>query len=275
MGQEVGVTPLQIVDLVSAVANGGIAYRPHVVKRVEHPVDGVLRETELRAERIISAATADQLKNMLEIVVTEGTAKSSKLEGYRAAGKTGTAQKVEDGRYSGTKFVASFTGFAPVSNPVLAMIVVVDEPKGQYHGADVAAPVFKRAAEQILRYLSVAPDVPRYAPQYSEKDPQELREQTPPAMPRMFPGENRNTTGDWKVIDASFSTLAALESRELGGIAVPDFYGKSLRQVTEECLKLGLRVRSTGSGVAVEQFPPAGTNVSPGARIQVKFSTRR
>ena len=103
---------------------------------------------------------------MLEAVVTEGTAKAGKLEGYTAAGKTGTAQKIEGGRYSQTKVVASFAGFAPATNPVISMIVMVDEPVGAHHGGDVAAPVFKRIAEQVLRYMSVPPDVPMYAPQY-------------------------------------------------------------------------------------------------------------
>src|SRR5205823_11202177 len=103
-------------------------------------------------------------------VVTDGTAKSGKLEGYTAAGKTGTAQKIdESGRYSKTKFVASFTGFAPASHPVVSIIVMVDEPAGQHMGGEIAAPVFKRVAEPILRYMSIPPDVPSYAPQYMVK----------------------------------------------------------------------------------------------------------
>src|SRR5439155_20213643 len=134
--------------------------QPYVVKRVIHPQNGTLSDTEPRGERVISAETAAKLQDMLEVVVTDGTAKSGKLEGYTAAGKTGTAQKIdESGRYSKTKFVASFAGFAPASNPVVSIIVVVDEPVGSHMVAAVAAPVFKRTAEQILRYLSVPPDV--------------------------------------------------------------------------------------------------------------------
>src|SRR5262249_53330449 len=88
MGQEIGVTPLQVVRLVAAVANGGILYRPYIVQKVEHPQYGILSETEPHGERILSQTTAEQLQNMLEVVVTDGTAKTSKLEGYRAAGKT-------------------------------------------------------------------------------------------------------------------------------------------------------------------------------------------
>jgi cell division protein FtsI (penicillin-binding protein 3) len=108
MGQEIGVTPLQIVRMVSAVANGGVLYQPYVVKKVEHPQNGVLSEATPHGERVISAETAAKLQDMLEGVVTDGTAKSGKLEGYTAAGKTGTAQKIDEAtrRYSASKYVA-------------------------------------------------------------------------------------------------------------------------------------------------------------------------
>src|SRR6185295_18854646 len=107
------------------------------------------------------AETAAKLQDMLESVVTDGTAKSGRLDGYTAAGKTGTAQKIDaTGHYSKTKYVASFAGFAPASNPMIALIVVVDEAVGLHQGGQVAAPIFKRIAEQTLRYMSVPPDVP-------------------------------------------------------------------------------------------------------------------
>ena len=135
MGQEIGVTPLQIVRMVSAVANGGILYQPYVVKKIQHPQNGTLSETEPHGERVMSAETAAKLQDMLEGVVTNGTAKSSRLAGYTAAGKTGTAQKIDEtGRYSATKHVASFAGFAPATNPAISMIVMVDEPVGAHHG---------------------------------------------------------------------------------------------------------------------------------------------
>jgi cell division protein FtsI (penicillin-binding protein 3) len=264
MGQEIGVTPLQIVSLVSSVANGGIHYRPYVVSKVQHSENGILSAVEPRGERVMSATTAAQLKDMLEVVVTAGTAKSSRLEGYRAAGKTGTAQKIDaTGRYSKTKYVASFAGYAPASDPVLSLIVMIDEPGGLYHGGEVAAPVFKTIAEQVLRYLSVAPDVPLYAPQYTEKKPKP-DQQKPPARPSAPPRDS----GNWEVLDAAF------QGYDFGKIAVPDFSGKSLRQVTEECLRLGLRLQSAGSGAAIQQYPLPGTQVQEGARIQIRFSTR-
>jgi membrane peptidoglycan carboxypeptidase len=269
MGQEIGVTPLQIVRMVSTIANGGILYQPYVVKKIQDPQNGTLSETEPRGTRIMSNETSLQLQDMLEEVVTDGTARGSKLEGYRAAGKTGTAQKVENGHYSHTKYIASFAGYAPASNPVVSLVVVVDEPRGAYYGAEVAAPVFKRVAEQILRYMSVPPDVPSYAPQYifrEKKDPEDKPRARPavpvPAAPILIP--------------ASVSSAVYDEpgSADIGDIAIPDFYGRSLRQVTEECLKAGLRLQSIGSGAAVEQMPPPGASVRAGSRVQVRFSSK-
>jgi cell division protein FtsI (penicillin-binding protein 3) len=257
MGQEIGVTPLQVLSMVAAVANGGIRYRPHVVKTIDDSRKGLTRRVEPEGERVISEVTARELQEMLEVVVTDGTARASKLDGYRAAGKTGTAQKIgENGRYS-NKYVASFAGYAPASNPSLALIVVVDEPLGRYYGAEVAAPIFKTVAEQVLRYMSVPPDVPAYAPQYTvRKGPKARRV---PSMPSLIP--------------ASMSA-ADYEAPGFGEITIPDFSGKSLREVTEECLKTGLRLQSIGSGAVVDQMPLPGANVRAGQRVQVRFSSR-
>jgi cell division protein FtsI/penicillin-binding protein 2 len=266
MGQEIGVTPLQILSMVAAVANGGIQYRPYIVKSIQDPQKGII-ETDPHGERVWSAETTAKLRPMLEGVVTDGTAQTSQLEGYTAAGKTGTAQKVIDGRYSRTKYWGSFAGYAPATNPALAIIVVVDEAVGLHQGGQVAAPIFKRVAEQTLRYLSIPPDLPLYSPQYTQHEEKKTREPAPPPPP---------VPAQWKVVDASYITAAsAPQTDEFGEIVTPDFYGKSLRQVTEQCLKLGLRLRSIGSGAAVQQFPPAGSSVRPGTPVQVRFTARR
>ena len=263
MGQEIGVTPLQVLSMVSAVANGGILYQPYVVKEVQDAQRGVISETESRGERVLSESTARELQDMLEVVVTDGTARDSRLNGYRAAGKTGTAQKIIDGRYSGTKYVASFAGYAPASDPQLALIVVIDEPSGAYYGAQVAAPIFKNIAEGVLRYKSVAPDVPEYAPHYT----------VVPKGPRSAPTPKRvEPKAEFR--DVTFTGSSTELGGELGDIAVPDFYGNSLRQVTEEVLRLGLKLRSAGSGRAEAQYPPAGARVPAGTQVQVRFSTR-
>src|SRR5215510_5518337 len=161
IGQEVGVTPVQVVGAYGAVANDGVRVAPHLIREVRSGDGTVVYRAEPEQRRVISAETAIALRGMLEGVTLIGTAKKAQLDGYSAAGKTGTAQKIDPKTkaYSSTKFVGSFVGFAPVSNPQVVIIVVIDEPAGAYHGGDVAAPVFREVAEQILPILNVMPDI--------------------------------------------------------------------------------------------------------------------
>jgi cell division protein FtsI/penicillin-binding protein 2 len=161
IGQEVAVTPLQILRAYSAVANGGFLVRPHVVSEVISPDGRVLmsfRDSERK--RVLSQKTAETFRDILKSVTEEGgTGKSASVDGNEVAGKTGTAQMINPltKRYSKEKYVSSFVGFVPADDPRLAMIVVVFEPKGAIYGGVVAAPVFKDIADQALSYL----DVPR------------------------------------------------------------------------------------------------------------------
>ena len=161
IGQEVAVTPLQMLRAYSAIANGGFLVRPHVVSDVISPDGQVLASFRNKDRtRIISAKTAETFKDILKSVVGEGgTGKSASVRGNEVAGKTGTAQIINPvtKRYSKEKYVSSFVGFVPADNPRLAIIVVIFEPKGQIYGGVVAAPVFKDIAEQALSYL----DIPR------------------------------------------------------------------------------------------------------------------
>ena len=161
IGQEVGVTPLQMVSAFGVVANDGVRVAPHLVREIRNSAGAVLYGAQPEQRRVINAETAVALRGMLEGVTLHGTAKKAQVDGYSAAGKTGTAQKIDPRTkaYSATKFVGSFVGFAPVSNPQVAIIVVIDEPGGAYHGGDVAAPVFREIAEQILPGLGVEPDI--------------------------------------------------------------------------------------------------------------------
>jgi cell division protein FtsI/penicillin-binding protein 2 len=147
IGQGISVTPLQMVQGFSAIANGGVMHSPYVVA-------GGGSE----ARRVISERTAAQVSRMLKGVLgPEGTAPEAAIEGYEVAGKTGTAEKAIDGTYSNTKFVASFIGFVPVRDPQLVVAVIVDEPHGQYSGGEVAAPAFEEIASFALPYLGIAP----------------------------------------------------------------------------------------------------------------------
>ncbi len=273
MGQEIAATPLQVVNLISTVGNGGILYTPFVVDRIENPIDGTIEQTNPRGQRVMLPETARRMQDALQEVVIAGTAQSAQIPGYSVAGKTGTAQKLDPdtGTYSLTKHVASFAGYAPATSPVVSAIVVIDEPQGGDHGGAVAAPVFKKIVEQILRYRSIAPDSPVSAPRFTEDN-------AAPGPPRpAFPREQDAVVDAWEVVDTLYDKdLGFPTSRDehvLVQLPVPNFYGKSLRQVTDECLKLGLRLQSGGSGAAVAQLPAPGALVRSGTRIQVRFST--
>ena len=154
MGQEVTVTPLQLVCAISAIANGGVYMQPFVVKYIKDNQDQIIKSVEPKAiAQTISPETAKRMTAILTGVVDEGTGRMARIPGVVVAGKTGTAQKVINGNYSHSQFYASFIGFAPVEHPRLAAVVVVEEPHGTYYGGTVAAPVFKEVIENSLKYL--------------------------------------------------------------------------------------------------------------------------
>jgi cell division protein FtsI (penicillin-binding protein 3) len=154
MGQGLSVTPMQMMAGYAAIADGGILRRPQLVEKVG---DEAVREPN--GHRVISAAVAAQVREMLEgVLQAGGTASEVSVPGYTLAGKTGTAQVAEDGTYSETKYVASFIGFAPAQNPRLLVSVIVDQPQGEIYGGSVAAPAFGKIAAFALPYLGVAPE---------------------------------------------------------------------------------------------------------------------
>jgi cell division protein FtsI/penicillin-binding protein 2 len=160
MGHGVAVTPLQMVMAMSAIANDGVLMRPMLVSRLEDedhvPVAQYPPQT---VRRVISEAAAKDMVEALKTVVTaDGTAVKAALEHYTVAGKTGTAQKVENGQYVSSKFFSSFIGFFPADNPELCISVVLDEPKGGHYGGQVAAPFFHEIAERAANYLNIRPD---------------------------------------------------------------------------------------------------------------------
>ena len=163
-GQGVAVTPLQLAAAVAAVANGGSLLQPYVVDAVRR--GDVLERRHPRplvASRPISAATAEEVKRLLERVVTDGTGKTAAVAGYRVAGKTGTAQIPVPGGYARHAYLPSFVGFAPADRPSLVGIVAVEAPQGtEYYGTQVAAPVFGTLVREVLLYLGVRPQ--RQAP---------------------------------------------------------------------------------------------------------------
>jgi len=285
MGQEVGVTPIQLISAVSAIANGGLLHKPHVVaelRRGDHKLTGDGHVMPPEPRKVIRPETAATLRRLMEGVVLNGTGKLAHLDGWTAAGKTGSAQKIDPatGRYSRTQLIASFTGFAPISNPAVTILVSLDSPVGQHEGGQVAAPVFKRIAEQVLPYLDVPRDVP-IGPRllqaaYRNRDVSDssiLEDFTPTdfsEQPDQPPARSAATNSTEGPSSAPAVTVAVDEG---GDIPVPDFSGKTMREVTEMCLRLGLEPVLVGSRLAANQAPAAGAKVRRGAKITVQFGT--
>ena len=157
IGQEVGVTALQLASAISVIANGGVLMRPYIVKAIQGAQGEVIKEFEPQIIRkVISLQTAERVRDILVMATEKGTGKSARVEDFKTAGKTGTAQKIDpNGAYSHSKYIASFIGFAPADDPLIAVVVSVDEPRPYYFGGVVAAPVFKRIAQDAVKYLKL------------------------------------------------------------------------------------------------------------------------
>jgi cell division protein FtsI (penicillin-binding protein 3) len=274
MGQEIAVTPLQMATAYCVLANDGMLVKPHVVRELRSPNGAIVFQAKPESRRALQPETTQALRNMLEGVTLRGTARKAQLDGYTAAGKTGTAQKIDPRThaYSATKYIGSFVGFAPVKNPAVVIIVVIDEPQGSYHGGDVAAPVFREIAEQILPDLSISPDTEiKIGPQSiaqttARPSPQQLKEEQqqvearaatlPQVAARSFSGQTK------EVVFAVATKRAAL---------MPDLRGQSVRDALRMCQQLGLRLEARGEGHAMRQTPEPGGEVDPGLVVHVDF----
>jgi cell division protein FtsI (penicillin-binding protein 3) len=163
MGQEIGISALQLTSLISTIANDGVRVPPRIVAGTMSPQNTpqTIAFQPVEGTRVISSLTSAQMRQMLQGVVLHGTGRKAILEGYSSAGKTGTAQKVDSatGAYSKTKYVASFAGFSPLNDPQIAVVVILDSAVGLHQGGQVSAPIFQRVMQQTLEYLHVPHDV--------------------------------------------------------------------------------------------------------------------
>lgn len=234
IGQEVSVTPVQLVRAFGVIANGGVTVEPHIVDRVVDAEGRTIFQPERPVpQRVVSERTAAVLNEMLKDVVSRGTGKNAALAEHVVAGKTGTAQKAGRGGYLPDKFVASFAGYVPADRPRLVILVVVDEPRGEQYGGVIAAPVFREIAEATLRYLRVAPSVPQ------------------------------------RSIDLAPPLLAAFSQKQPAAerAAVPDLRGLDARAAVAHATASGLHVNAVGSGVVTSQIPNPGEALPADRRI--------
>jgi len=270
MGYQVGVTAIQAVAAFGCIANGGEWVKPYLVSRATSADGQIVESHQPETRRVISARTAAILKEMLEGVVIHGTGKLAKMGAYSAAGKTGTAHKVDErtGRYSRDRYVASFAGFAPVENPQIACIVSIDEPRGKYYGGDVAAPVFAEVSLGVLKALGVEPGSEPESGLFAG----ELRSYEIPQAGAGSTGSHSEQSGTaLSQADSHRSPSMAIAEGE-DSIRVPQLTGKGLREATELCASLGLKLIAIGDGVVARQVPAPGAPVRSGGVCQVTLS---
>jgi cell division protein FtsI (penicillin-binding protein 3) len=290
MGQEIGVTPLQLISAFSAIANGGILFGSRIVQDVflEKKHDAL---PPVSGRRVVSEQTAAMMKQMFVQVVERGTGTPARLNGYSAGGKTGTAQKVDaSGRYSKSHYVSSFVGFAPVVRPAITILVVIDSPVGAIYGTEVAAPAFRSIAEQTLDYMNVPQDNPSRWPPMLTSAPAGPHVQKRADRAGLLPLESEfagAATSTFRPASFARTGLPEVSARRAPAatpaehtlvvndgpsVSVPDFVGWAARRVAEECQKLGLELNASGSGLVVEQDPPAAQCVPAGTRIWVHLA---
>ncbi|MDA8335630.1 MAG: penicillin-binding transpeptidase domain-containing protein [Peptococcaceae bacterium] len=297
LGQSIAVTPIQLLTAMAAIANGGVMMKPHVVSEVLAPDGRVIQRADPVGHRVIPAAVAGEVDRLLAGVIQNGTGKNAWVEGYPAAGKTGTAQVVgTGGGYVSGRYVASFVGFAPVDDPKAAVLVMIAQPQGgQYFGGVVAAPVFSAVMGDTLRYLRVprTPDMQKPVAPFAPPE-----EHTPVTLPNVvnYPavdalaalqraGVSADLQGEgWIVSRQTPAAGVVVRSGtrillDLGGglpvgdgrVAVPDLTGLTVDQAGGLLDRLGLRLDSAGSGIAAAQNPPAGSLLVPGSPVRATF----
>jgi cell division protein FtsI (penicillin-binding protein 3) len=244
IGYQVAVTPLQMVSAIAAIANRGEYVEPRVVRAMYRGSRRFVVEPKV-LRRSISVDTAASLTTIMESVVEAGTGKAARIKGYSIAGKTGTAAKLVNGRYSNSDYNVSFVGFLPSRDPQLAMIVMIDSPHGPHakYGGTVSAPIFRRIAESAIRYLGLSPTI----------DPM------PPVLVARHSGEETLSLG---ATGRALPIVSLIADGPAG--AVPDLRGLSARDAMRELARLGLTARIAGDGVVVSQQPSAGSVLGPG-----------
>ena len=276
-GHEVGVTSMQILTAVNSIANGGFRVRPSIVDRIIDSEGNLTKKNTPEKVRILDEKTAREVAEALkDVVLPGGTARRAALNGYVAAGKTGTAQKIVKDpvsgkkRYSNSKYVASFIGFAPLPNPEITVLVQLDEPVNGYYGGEVSAPIFQAIAQETLMKLKIPPDPalakvqPKLAQQAAKNDVVDF---LPDAVPVQYMMELAEIQSAAEEQPGVITVRVANES-----VVVPNFRGMSKRGVLDICLELDIQLKSEGSGVAVSQYPPPGARIAPGDTCSVVFA---
>ncbi len=290
-GQGNAVTPIQQVMTAAAIANGGKLMKPMIVKEIRNEEGEIVKKFEPQPIRqVITPETARELSEVLADGVERGSGVFAMVEGYRIAGKTGTAQKIAPGGgYLNNLFILSYVGFGPVDDPQIAIYVFVDgATRGSNWGGQVAGPVFKNIMTEVMRYWNIPPSTDVVLPRLPEEIevPNLVNLTVTQAIDQAEAGGfGLRIVGQGEVILAQTPKPGAMvphgatlivHTGEGEGleeeVTVPDLQGLSLREAGDLLAMVGLRLNARGSGIAVAQNPPAGTKVKAGSTITVEFS---
>lgn len=260
-GQGISLSTVQLASAVSAIANGGLLMRPYLVERILDDSGQDVQKIEPQIlRRVVSAETAQQVSRMMETVTGEGgTGTKAAVEGYRVAGKTGTAQKVDPltRTYSPTKRIGSFVGFVPADKPKLTIAVIIDEPQGVKYGGVVAAPAFHNIALNSLAYLKILPKAGPATPAQVAKA--KAGQPGPGSKPAQTEADEAAVEG------------GALDVPSSGEAVMPDFRGMSMRRVLQVMEKQNINIRLIGSGRAMEQNPTPGQPIRGTGEVWIRF----
>lgn len=292
-GQGVAVTAIQQVAAVNAIANGGTLLKPYIISKIVNPNTGEIvleNKPTIVRDRVVSKKTTEQVADLLEKVVTDGTGKAFYIEGYQVAGKTGTAQKVgPDGRYMVGKYIHNFIGFAPKEDPKLVVYVVVDSPDVHYlSGGSVVAQIFKPVMLNSLQYLEVLPQVEEVEVKVAEETSRKLPDVTNISIDQarekaeqmgleaLVIGSGEKVTR--QIPEAGTSVYSGdriyLIAGDMKEFSLPDFTGWTLREVKDWAHITKVEVDTLGTGYAIQQNKPAGQIVRPGERVVVDFKAK-
>jgi cell division protein FtsI (penicillin-binding protein 3) len=278
MGQGLTVTLMQIMSAYSAIANGGTLLKPYLVSRTYNEKNKITNEYDVSPiRRVISEETASTLRHMMEAVVDSGTATRAGIKGYHVGGKTGTAQKVEDGKYSNNKYYASFIGFFPASDPVLVCGVVIDEPAwGMHHGGTSAAPVVKNAFTRIINTPLFNQHYPTISKQLSENTKLKA-EKSKTSFPTLSILNQEKPIKEKKDKDIEIEDVTKpLDNINADDydIIMPNVIGIHILNAEQKLKAIGLEVeRNTGRGKVAYQSPPAGTYLKEGAKCTLEVQS--
>jgi cell division protein FtsI/penicillin-binding protein 2 len=299
-GQEVAITPIQLMRAYAAIANGGYLVTPHVIDRIEKNGSTVYSAPSGRGGKIIGDRERGKMISMLKLVTEkDGSGKKAAISGYSVAGKTGTAQKQkEKGRgkgYEEGKYVASFIGFLPADKPEVLTLVVIDEPKPNYYGSEVAAPAFKNINSMVITGLHVAPQESTVA---EAGEPEAVIEAR---MPDFYMADFTKAKAFFaankiKFQRYGFGKSVIGQSPEAGKMAgnngqvyvllgdkdkasgvrvyMPDVRGLSIRKTLEILGAMGIKAKCTGSGYAVKQEPKPGVALQKGKECLINFEMK-